>query len=189
MPDNTAKELHTPVNGLMALHQKLVASLAAAGNPAAELDEVLARDVSATCVKCGMNVTGNELVTAALAASAESLAESKLARLRQGYCGRNGCDSNYYTVRLAANPKLDWDRVLLGPAEPVAEPEPPAATEEELAAVAEAGAARKRQWLRLGVGVTALLVLLMVRHVMNGGRIPVLQPKPEYRTAPPVQVE
>jgi hypothetical protein len=191
MPDNTPKELHTPVAGLIALHQKLVAGLAATGASAADLNELFARDVTGTCVKCGMQISGTELATAALAASPEVLTEPKLARLRQGYCGRNGCDSNYYTVRLAAHPKLDWERLLTGPVEAAPEPEsePKPATEEELAAASEALAARRRRWVRVAIGIGALLVLLAIRHVINGGRIPIFQPKPEYRTGAPAQVE
>lgn len=191
MPQNTPKELHAPVTGLIAVQQKLVAALTATGASATELNEVFARDVTGTCVKCGMNITGTELATAALAASPEALAEPKLARLRQGYCGRNGCDSNYYTVRLAAHPKMDWERILSGPVEAASKPEsaPAPATEEELAAATAEQAARRRRWLRVAIGVAALLALLVVRHVMNGGRIPVLQPKPEYRTGAPAQVD
>ncbi|MBK9140453.1 MAG: hypothetical protein IPM17_17120 [Verrucomicrobia bacterium] len=189
MPQNAAKELHVPVSGLIGLQQKLVAGLTAYGVSGAELSELFGRDVTAICVKCGMTVSGDELATVALAASAEALSEPKLARLRQGYCGRNGCDSNYYTVRLAANSKVDWDRVLLGPAEPTPEPETAPPGEQELAAGAASERAQRRRWWRVGVGVAALLILLVIRHVMEGGRIPLLQPKMEYRTGAPVQVE
>ncbi len=189
MPQNTAKELHVPVSGLTGLHQKLVAGLTASGVSGAELSELFGRDVTAICVKCGMTVSGEELATVALAASAEALSEPKLARLRQGYCGRNGSDSNYYTVQLAANPQVDWDRVLLGPAEPAPEPETAPPIEEELAAGAARERARRHRWWRIGVGVAALLILLVIRHAMEGVRIPLLQPKMEYRTSAPVQVE
>jgi hypothetical protein len=189
MPENCPKELHSPVNGLLPLRQRLVVGLAGAGVSGAALGELLERTVAAACVKCGLVVSAGELETAALAPSAEALTEPKLARLRQGYCGRQGCDSNYYTVRLAAHPRVDWDRVLLGPAESTPEPAPAPPTEEEAAAAAATERARRARWRRVGAGVALLLILLVIRHFLEGGRIPLLQPQPEYRTGAPVQVE
>jgi len=181
----TTVKLH--VSALASLQPRLLTALNTAGLTSAELGDLFARHVSATCVKCDLGLTGDELSQLALAESAEHLADPKLARIRQGYCGREGCDSYFYTARFEDHFKVNWDRLL-----PVLKADPSATGERAAAEAGEATGASADGWHRLvgtrgrriGVGIGLLLMLLVARHLMFGGRIPFLQPKPHYVVNP-----
>ncbi|MBM3878779.1 MAG: hypothetical protein FJ387_03530 [Verrucomicrobia bacterium] len=175
-------QVHTTT--LATLQPRLLAALGQSGFTAAELTEFFARRVSATCVQCGLRLTGEELSQVALASDADALADPKLARVRQGYCGRNGCDSYFYELAIERHHRVSWDAVLRALTAPATAEREPAVAEDTAAATAARAEARRKRLIRIGVGVGVLLVLLLVRHVMFGGRIPLLQSKPEYRVNP-----
>jgi hypothetical protein len=78
---------------------------------------------------------------------------------------------------------LDWNQVksaLSTQLEAVAE----SATGEEAARLAELARAQKRKWLRVGLGLLVLLLLLMVRQWYRGGTIPFLREPEKFRADP-----
>jgi hypothetical protein len=178
----TTARLH--ISALAALQPRVVSALSTLGLTSAELGELFYRHLSATCVQCELGLTGEELSQLALAESAEQLGEPKLARLRQGYCGRDGCDSYYYNVRFEDHPRVNWE--ILIPALKTAPPPPAAPTPAPDRAEADAVAVGWRAWVasgnrRIVLGLALLLILLVVRHFWLGGRVPFLHAKPHYR--------
>ena len=177
-----APKLELPVNALATLPPRLMTALAPYGLSAAELESLFAKGISAACVKCGLRLSGNDLSQVALAASADSLADPKLARVRQGYCGRNGCDSCFYTLTFGDHFKVNWDAVVraLESSVPV---ESEGASGDDAPPARNLSPERKAMVTRVAIGVGVLVVLLLARHVMYGGRIPLLQAKPNYQVS------
>src|SRR5688500_16037766 len=70
----------------------------------AAIDQAL----SAECVQCGIRLSGSELLKFA----EDTSDDSRVERLRIGYCARNGCDSLFYRVTCAPHPQIDWPGLL-----------------------------------------------------------------------------
>jgi hypothetical protein len=180
----TTARLH--ISALAVLQPRVMSAVSTAGLTSVELGEMFYRHISASCVQCELGLTGEELSQLALAESAEQLTEAKLARLRQGYCGRDGCNSYYYNVRFEDHPKVNWE--ILMPALKAAPA--PSATPTPVAAEADAdpNAAPRgwRAWLattqqRIIAGLVVLAVLLVARHMFFGGKVTLFRPKPHYQ--------
>ena len=114
----------------------------------------------------------------ALAEVKTEMAHSRLDRLRQGYCARNGCDSYYYRIHFDDRPDLDWTKIL------------EKADHLEVATQAtpekETEAITIRNWLliRLAMGLGVVLILLLFWHVRYYGYFPVLQKPHKYTVDP-----
>src|SRR5512144_1325961 len=67
--------------------------------------------VSAECVGCQIQVSGEELFALSQPPSAEH-ATAKIGRLRLGQCARQGCDACYYRLEFRAHPPFVWHAVL-----------------------------------------------------------------------------
>jgi len=139
--------------------------------------------LSAECVLCGLSVNGEELLEVGVSDGAAEPANPKIARLRQGYCARNGCDSRFYRLTFYQHPELDWSRAF-SQSETVQEEQ----REEAKAEVAEAKALRRvHRWKlagRVGIGLVVLCVLYMIRQWYTGGTIPILREPEKYQTDP-----
>src|SRR6185503_18627296 len=72
----------------------------------ADAASVLSHCLSAECSGCQLVITGNELNALA---TGHGVASQKLQRLQQGYCGRQGCNSYFYELKLQDHPSLDLD--------------------------------------------------------------------------------
>jgi hypothetical protein len=139
------------------------------------------------CVLCGLSVNGEELLEVGTSEGAAEAANPKIARLRQGYCARNGCDSRFYRLIFYHHPELDWTQAFTQSA--VVQEEQQEETQAELA---EAKALRRAQrWKlagRVGSGLVVLCVLYLLRQWYTGGTIPILR-EPEHFQVDPASLQ
>ncbi|HWQ91611.1 MAG TPA: hypothetical protein VN673_08060 [Clostridia bacterium] len=175
------KTLQSRPQDLAGLYRALARLLGEAGLTSAQLSEVFAHHVHARCTVCDMKFTGEELGCWAVLAPDAKPADSRLDRLRLGYCGREKCQSWSYQLEVSDYPGLDWTKVL---------------GQVDLASLAATAPAKRpsfvsmlprletRTWVRLSVGLLIVASLLLIRHRQNGGRIPLLQPKHHYMLQP-----
>jgi len=144
----------------------------------------LSRSVQITCPQCGLELTGEELDALAADDSGETTANAKVQRLRQGYCGRNGCNAFIYQFTFHPYPGVDWP-ALLGEARTTA---PPGGTESTAATTAPAALPpdlRRQRLLRILIGVGVVLLLFLARQwYYSGGRIPFLREPRQFQAAP-----
>jgi hypothetical protein len=155
-------------------------------------DEARRRTVARTslsgeCVLCGLNVNGEEFLEVGANEGEAARENPKIARLRQGYCARNGCDSCFYRLTFYPHPDLDWTQAFTQ-SETVKEER----REEVKAEVAEARASKRAQRWKLGgrvvVGLVLLGVLYLIRQWYTGGTIPILR-EPEQFTVDPASLQ
>ena len=163
------------------LYTGLAAALSEGGFSGRQLNEIFSKHIRGECVQCGIRITGDDIAHVALAKDKTEISDSRLDRLRQGYCARNRCDSYYYRIHFDDHPDLDWTKIRekagnLGVAAQ--------ATPEK-----ETGATTIRNWLliRLAVGLGVALILLLFWHIRYYGYVPVLQ-KPHKYTVDPASV-
>lgn len=144
--------------------------------------------LSGECVLCSQSVSGEELLEVGLSEGTAEPANPKIARLRQGYCARNGCDSRFYRLTFRRHPDLDWAQALSQPV--TVEPEP---TEEEMAAEEEARmrrrAQRRKLASRVGIALGVLCVFYVLRQWYVGGTIPFLREPEKFQTDPASLIE
>ena len=144
----------------------------------------LSRAVQIACPQCGLELSTEDLDALAAEESGETTANAKVQRLRQGYCGRNGCNAFIYQFTFHPYPGVDWP-VILGEARTVAA----AAGTETAAAVAPAALPpdrRRQRLVRMVIGVGIVLVLFLVRQwYYSGGRIPFIREPRQFQAAPP----
>ena len=147
-----------------------------------KVTETVSAALSAECPRCGIRVSGAELL--AISASADDpSAHAKIKRMRLGYCARDGCESLVYQLHFGRVPDLDWE---------VIQEQMAAAENHRLALVAAEAAAkraaqRKFNWrfiARVAIALGVLLLLLMIRQWYLGGRIPILREPEKFRVAP-----
>jgi hypothetical protein len=172
--------IQVPLNTLPALMQRLAAFLSLPG-PGAELASGLIRErLHAGCVQCGQRVSGAELVSLVAGNADTGPEDRRVARLRKGYCVKEGCTSLHYELHWEARAGEDGRKVedfLLGK---ILADAPTVDAESR----ARRGNDRRRLLARLAIGIAFLLIVLLVKHRWEGGRIPVFEPKYKYQGAP-----
>jgi len=147
-----------------------------------KLREVVRSAWSGECVQCAIQVTGEELLALSKPAEAGE-ANPRVARLRQGYCARNRCDSYYYRLIFTAHPDIDWTRVL-SQTEPQ-EAEHVKQADAECAAVEAARRVVRRRIVgRVLVGVAVVALLLLIRQWYVGGTIPLVRQPENFQVDP-----
>lgn len=136
--------------------------------------EAAAASMSGECVQCHIHVSGEELLALPKLTPADAT-KDRIARLLQGHCVRNGCDSRYYLLTFAEHPDLDWPK-LLSQTESAAQQGPAEdATGERPSREVDRSFRRRRLAIRLGIGVAVLTLLLLIRQWYLGGRIPLIR--------------
>jgi len=180
MSQSSSNTLQVRVETLASLYSSLAAALSAAGFTGSQLNEIFSKHVRAECVQCGIPINGEDMGHIALAGHGKVLANSKLERLRQGYCARNGCDSFYYRIHLCDYANLDWVKIRAkADALAVAAQSGPAETPG-----ADTRALRKRLLIRVGTGFVVVVILLLWRHWTYYGYVPLLQKPHKYTIDP-----
>src|ERR1043166_5212580 len=143
-----------------------------------EMSRALEQKVHGECMQCGIRLTGTELLALQGPAPADEGQKSpKVARLRQGYCGRNKCESYYYNFVFEETPGINW-RQLLAQGETVAQEN---SSEEVAAEHAILATNRKRFFLRASLVTAAVAALLLARHLYRGGTIPFVREPEDFR--------
>ncbi|PYI85364.1 MAG: hypothetical protein DME26_11205 [Verrucomicrobia bacterium] len=183
MSETPSEVVQVRVDSLASYYSSLAAALTEAGLGGSQMNEIFSKHVRAECGQCGIQITGDEIGRFAVTDATTEPSDPKQARLRQGYCARVGCESHYYSIHFTDSPNTDWAKIRER-AERLANGAQSAAQED---AAARAQAARKRRWVRLGVGVGAILILLLCRHILYYGYVPLLQ-KPHKFTVDPASV-
>jgi hypothetical protein len=105
---------------------------------------------------------------------------AKLERLRIGYCARDGCEADYYEFHLGEFPGVDWDVVTRRTNDLSIAAEAAAKDETKR----QARRKRVRRWQRLGSGVLAIVLLIVLRFVVQHGRLPFAKKPPKYQIDP-----
>jgi hypothetical protein len=130
--------------------------------------------LSAECIQCGIRLSGSEL----LKFEGETSDDSRVERLRSGYCARNGCDSLFYRVTCAPHPELNWP-TLLDPAHELTAEEKTAA--EALKKKQAHAKLRNKTLIRAAIAVAALLIVFVIRQIYMGGAIPFIREPEDFR--------
>jgi hypothetical protein len=182
MIESQPKTLRIRVETLPAVYAALVRHLSEAGLGGEALHDVTIGHVSANCVLCEIQINGGDLNTMSLAHPAAELSDPRLARLKQGYCCRRGCDSYYYDLVFAPHPSVHWEKIV----EKLSAAGTPVANEEEFERPdrSRKDAARRTLLLKIAASVGVVLLLLLVKHLMSGGSLPGLHREPKYRVDP-----
>ena len=145
----------------------------------------LSRAVQIACPQCNLELTTEDLCALTADDSGETTANAKVQRLRQGYCGRNGCNAFIYQFTFRPYPGVDWPAIL-GEARTAA---PAGGTESTAATVAPAAlppALRRQRVVRILIGVGIVLLLFLARQwYYSGGRIPFIREPRKFQAAPP----
>ena len=155
--------------------QALFEAAQRAGMKAEEVSAAFRASLSAECVHCGQQVSGEELL--ALAHPATEDLTTKVNRLRLGDCARQGCESYFYRVTFQPQPSMDWSK-LIHEAEAL-EPQ-----------LAQASSGRPKPGLGLWipnkvlVALAGLVLLLFLRQWYMGGRIPFIREPEKFRVDP-----
>src|SRR5206468_772059 len=137
------------------------------------LSSALRSGIFAECVQCGIRVTGEELLELSEPAKAPAH-NPRVERLRQGYCARNSCDTYFYRLLFPAHPDIDWATVLARTESVAAERVQQVEAGDAMNEAAKR-AARWRLVARVGIGLAAVALLLLVRQWYLGGRIPLIR--------------
>lgn len=130
--------------------------------------------LSAECVQCGIRLTGWEV----LQFGEEVSTDTRVERLRSGYCARNGCESLFYRVTCAPHPEINWP-ALLNPTHVLTEEERAAA--EQSAKKTRHAKLRNKTLLRAGIAIAALLIVFVLRQIWVGGSIPFIREPENFR--------
>ena len=163
------------------LYTGLAAALSEAGFSGSQLNEIFSRRIRGECVQCGIRISGDDIAHVALTEDNTEMPDSRLDRLRQGYCARNGCDSYYYRIHFDDYPDLDWTKIQEKAGHLAS------ATQATIEKQTSATAIRNWVLIRLAVGLGVVLILLLFWHIRYYGYVPVLQ-KPHKYTVDPASV-
>ena len=160
------------------LYTGLAAALTEAGFSGSQLNEIVSKHIRGECVQCGIRITGDDMARVALAGDKTEMPDSRLDRLRQGYCARNGCNSYYYRFHFDDYLDLDWTKIR--------EKAGHLAAAKQATIEKETSATTIRNWLliRLAVGLGVALILLLFWHIRYYGYVPVLQKPHKYSIDP-----
>ena len=102
--------LHT--SQLAGLIARLQHGLTRQGVGPDESSALLASSLSARCVSCGIELSGEELLQLVAPVDPSVPSSHKLERLKQGYCARTGCDSYFANLSLLPTAGVDWGKLL-----------------------------------------------------------------------------
>jgi hypothetical protein len=172
------------LRNLPALAARLVSWRADSMKDEAAVVAALKQGVEAECELCGMRVGGEDL--AGLAKAATGSESPKVARLRLGYCARQGCHSYYYKIRFHPMALVDWSKVLGDVGDEVLAP--PSGVEAERPSDRLKSAALgsiRRLAPRIVLGVLVIGTLLLVRHWRRGGTVPWIREPEKFQVDVP----
>ena len=131
--------------------------------------------MSAECAQCGTRVPGEELYVLTQSSDGKDLSIS-LRRLRLGYCAQSSCQSFHCQLTFRSGEKVDWNARL-------------AEADRIVQDLEDSRAGRGKRWrselIRPAiVTVAAILILLLVRQLYLGGRIPLIREPEKWRIDP-----
>jgi hypothetical protein len=176
--------LRVSLQQLPECHGSVARALGEAGISGQEIGVIFANGLRATCVGCGMVLSGEELgrltVTAGESGETAAALPPKLERLRLGFCPRNGCEARFYTLQLDPLPRGDAGQVIARAGE-ILRGE---AAGKPMIAIDLPKARRQVQRLAVIVGLTLLVAFVLFRLVFYHS-----QPIPFVKPSSPFQVD
>lgn len=165
------------VEQIRRIHGALGRALADVGD-AASLARAFVDLARLRCLGCGIEVTGIELTELALVTVPDPAAETKIDRLRLGFCARRGCESRYYELAWKRDPGPEVREVVSRTFDLLEAPvEEERAIEETVPEAPWWRQARGRRRLVLGI---ALLLVLTRWAWHRGWPIPGVHPKSPF---------
>ena len=169
------ERLELPIEALPRVYLAVVAS---STTPAAQWEGLFNDRCEAECVQCGIRITGEELRKLSVLDPEDASEDAKMDRLRLRYCARRTCGSRFYRVQIEPDSDAHWTAIR----------------EHFGAATPRVRETKKRIWLPAlsmarvsGLTVTVLCMIVLffvVRHLIWGYRIPIVQKKNDYRVVP-----
>ncbi len=168
---------------LPLVHTGLARAFGEVGIGGQQLDDIFSLGVTATCIGCGIRLTGNELAHLAVAATGQPNAELKLDRLRLGYCARKGCTAKFYRIECENLPGLDAAKVVARGLELRNAPPPEVAPDPE-APPPPAVPWWKQPRRLLLLALLAVVVIWGFRFAADKGLVPGVEPKRTYKPTP-----
>jgi hypothetical protein len=134
------------------------------------------------CPCCGIRVTGEELLEL-LEVPPLKETNVRIARLRKGRCANQHCEFTSYRLILGNHPDLDWAKLLApGEARPAGDgpiPEVDTAVTSVISVPLH-----RRTAFRVGVAITAGILLILLRQWYLGGGIPLIMEPEKFRVDP-----
>ena len=134
----------------------------------------------AECIGCGIRISGAELLQIGDVTGGDAAADSKVDRLRKGYCARRTCESRFYEIRCIARSGIDWQAILAMKDGYVSAPQTFAADDDAFASPS----LRKKLILAGGIGIAGVLLLAIAFQYWTGGRIPFLREPEKFEVDP-----
>ena len=129
----------------------------------------------AECSHCHTKITGDELFVLAQPSDGQHLSE-RLRRLRLGFCPNTSCQSFNCQLTFQPDSRVDWKTCL-------------ARTDQTIQDLEDSRAGRGKRWrselVRPAIiAVAGILLLLVIRQLYFGGRIPLIREPEKWRVAP-----
>ena len=165
---------------LIGYHAGLARVLAESGLSGSQLNEVFSTNLRVQCARCSIHVTSDELTCVAVTDPEAKLPHPKLERLRLGYCARDGCESDFYTIRFEGYPGVDWAVVSDKTFEWLAASDTAKQKQTRRTAVRR----RNRAVMRVVLGVIVVCSLLLCRFALSHGRLPFIKKPSKYQVDP-----
>jgi hypothetical protein len=170
------------VEELPAMSAALARAFGELGVGGKPLEDVFSQKLKARCLGCGIQITGSDLAHLSVSQNSAVPLDSKLDRLRLGYCARNGCSSKYYQLSCDSIPGIDTSKVLRRAMELRHGPPPELQPEPESVGPPTPWF-RQLKWQGL-VALILLVAIWAVRYAASQGFVPGIAPRPHYQSAP-----
>ncbi|HOW68724.1 MAG TPA: hypothetical protein P5186_02265 [Candidatus Paceibacterota bacterium] len=174
------------IEELASDYQKISQSLQESGLVAGQADELLGQSLQAVCVQCGLALSGSELYQLARSSepNALPLASPKLQRVKQGYCGREGCNSFYYEIRLPLGSDVDWTGILESIASRDSDGASKGVPGESASVRSQTALGHKKRKVLLFAGLAFVVILLALKYMMSTGGLPGFQQEQKFQIDP-----
>jgi hypothetical protein len=143
--------------------------------PSSSPSELPQFQLKGECTQCGIRINDAELLSLGKEKPAQET-DSRLERLRLGYCARKGCDSIYYRVSAVASSPIDWAKYFPDPDSLLlkTDHDQPEKSAEPI------WASRLFNW-RIFAIVLTLLTLILARQYYRGGTIPFVREPEDFK--------
>jgi hypothetical protein len=131
--------------------------------------------LKAECIQCGIRINDTELLSLGKEKPIGET-DSRLERLRLGYCARKGCDSIYYRVCAASSSPVDWSKYFPDPDSLVLKTD----HDQLEKATSRISVSSLFNWRVLAIGLT-LLTAILARQYYRGATIPFLREPEDFK--------
>jgi hypothetical protein len=172
------RALEIPIEALPRVYWAVVSG---STSTEAQWQELCNTRLSGECTACKIRLSGLELRLLATVHADQANEGPKLERLRKNYCARNTCDGRFYRVSIIADSERHWASIKeqLQVTTPELKETTPAKDRKPF--FAGAGVPKVRPLQLTALLLLGVIMFFVVRHLIYGSRIPIIQKKHEYR--------